>query len=1078
MRWLKLTGFLCHGSGDRLLQELGLVFFDLLHTAARYSASFVARPLTLLFCFCLASCLLFSGYSHADSIDPESISAMEWRNVGPFRGGRATDVEGVPSQPFTFYMGAPGGGVWKTTDGGTSWNNISDGYFNTGSVGAIAVSLSDPNVIYVGMGEHCVRDVTVSHGDGVYKSTDGGKSWSHIGLPKTLHISSVQIHPADPDIVYVGAQGSPWGPHPERGVYKSSDGGKSWSLLLHSNNTSGINDLVMDPNNPRILYAAMWDHDREPWHGYQMNSGGPGSALYKSTDAGESWQKLSKGFPSSVGKFAVAVSAADSNRLYALVEAKPAASGVYVSNDAGDSWTQVNKEHVMTERSAYYMHIAADPLDRDVVYVLNAPFLKSIDGGKTFSRQRVPHGDNHAIWIHPQHSDWMIEANDGGVNVSYNGGETWSTQGNQPTAQFYRINADNLFPYNLYGGQQDNSTVKIKSRNFGSGIGVEDWYPVGGGESAHVAFDRDNPQLIYAGNYQGQITEYDDRNGVERDIRRYPLGTAYRRPEEYPFRFNWNAPIVVSQHDPAVIYHGAQMVLKSVDRGQNWQEISSDLTRNDKQHQGVVEGEFTFEGTAGAMYNTIFYIAESPHTDAELWVGTDDGSIYLTRDGGENWQAITPEGIGEAQINMIELSPHEAGKAYAVVTRYKFDDRSPSIFRTDNYGKSWSQIASNLPAGDWVRVVREDTVKPGLLFAGTQTSAYVSADDGGSWSSLQLNLPHVPVTDLKVHKDDLLAATEGRAFWILDDLSVLRQMSSTTSTAKFHLYQPAATEQVQIEGWGGAAAGVGKNPPSGSIIYYSFDAAPDLKNSPVSLQILTADGELLNTIKAGEGGSGLTTKAGLNRFVWNWQVAGMANKEPDLATYRAPLAYRVQPERYTARLQVGDQSTSQSFEVLDDPRTPVNAADAARKQELLAAIYAEAAGLRAEVINMRTVRSDVEAMSKIMSRAQSPEYDAAQSALLQEIDGWLVRVVEEGDENFVEAGHSPSRLDFSLFEILNLVDRAATPLNQGVLNRVADVRARYRVEQDAYNRILSEELAKLNSITSEQSVPAILPNGS
>lgn len=1013
----------------------------------------------------------------ADGIETQSISALEWRNIGPFRGGRATDVKGVPSQPFTFYMGTPGGGVWKTTDGGIAWKNISDGYFKTGSVGSIAVSLSDPNVIYVGMGEHCVRDVTVSHGDGVYKSTDGGQSWQHVGLTDTLHISSVQVHPTNPDIVYVGAQGSPWGPHPERGVYKSTDGGQNWKLILSGNTTSGINDLVMDPNNPRVLYAAMWDHSRAPWHGYQMSSGGPDSALYKSKDSGDTWQKLSNGLPQPVGKFAIAVSPADSSRLYALVEAKPNESGVYVSDNAGDSWVQTNKDHAMTERSAYYMHIAADPQDRNVVYVLNAPFLKSIDGGKTFSRERVPHGDNHAIWIHPEHSDWMIESNDGGVNVSYNGGETWSTQGNQPTAQFYRVNADNLFPYNLYAGQQDNTTVKIKSRNFGSGIGVEDWYPVGGGESAHVAFNPDDPRLIYAGNYQGQITEYDDQTGISRDIRRYPLGTAYRVPEEYPYRFNWNAPIVVSQHDPQVIYHGAQMLLKSTDRGQSWQEISLDLTRNEKNKQGVVEGEFTFEGTAGAMYNTIFYIAESPQEQSELWVGTDDGGIHLTRDGGKNWQDISPKGIGEAQINMIELSPHQAGKAYAVVTRYKFDDRSPSIFKTENYGKSWRQIASNLPADDWVRVVREDTVRPGLLFAGTQTSAYVSLDDGSNWSSLQLNLPHVPVTDLKVHQNDLLASTEGRAFWILDDLSVLRQMLLDTSNDPFHLYQPATTEQVQVQGWGGGAS-EGKNPPAGSAIYYLLASEPDLENTPVSLDILSPDGEVLNTFTASKSSSELPAKVGLNRFIWDWQVAAIDKSEADLATYRGTLAYLVAPGTYTARLNVGAQNTSESFEVIADPRISESAADVSQKQALLQAIYAEATDLRKMVVNLRAMRSSVEALSNIIKKDQSAALESAENALVEKIDEWLIHTVEEGDNNFVDAGHSPGRLDFSLFEVLKLVDRSHTPLTQGVLNRVADVRARYSVALIEYNKILSDELAGFNSLTSGRSVPAIVPGDS
>jgi photosystem II stability/assembly factor-like uncharacterized protein len=1029
---------------------------------------------SLLACQCLifAICSFLAGAVHSATIEPQSISAMEWRNIGPFRGGRVTAVEGVPSRPLTFYMGAPGGGVWRTTDGGTSWNNISDGWFKTGSVGAIAVSPSDPNVIYAGMGEHCVRDVTVSHGDGVYKSTDGGKTWNQIGLPKTRHISSVQIHPENPEIVYVGAQGSPWGTHAERGVYRSKDGGKNWTLVLHTNNSSGVNDLVMDPGNPRILYAAMWEHSRKPWHGYQLSSGGPGSALFKSTDGGDTWQRLTKGFPALVGKFGIAVSQADTQRIYALVEAKPGASGLYVSNDAGENWSQVNKEHVLTQRTAYYMHVVADTQDREVVYVLNAPMLKSIDGGKTFNRMQVPHGDNHDLWIHPEHSDWMIQANDGGVNVSYNGGATWSTQGNQPTAQFYRVNADNQFPYHLYAGQQDNSTVKIKSRTFGTGIGIKDWYGVGGGESAHVAFDPDNPQLIYAGSYQGQITEFDDQTGVVRDIRRYPLGASYRRPVEYPYRFNWNAPIVVSQHDSSVLYHGAQMLLKSTDGGQNWQEISPDLTRNDPQKQGIVVGDFTFEGTAGAMYNTIFYVAESPHAEGELWLGTDDGYIHLTRDGGESWQSITPKGLGEAQINMIELSPHQAGKAYAVVTRYKFDDLSPHIYKTEDFGRSWDQIIDGLPAEDWVRVVREDPLRAGLLYAGSQTSAYFSLDDGDSWSSLQLNLPHVPITDLKVHQDDLLASTEGRAFWILDDLSVLRQITESVINSAYHLYKPAATERIATRGFG-SSTGLGKNPPTGAQIYYYFSEAPDTQKDSVVLEILTTNGDLVNRFSTGSGDNAISAKAGLNRFIWNWRVTEI-DKKPDFATVRAPISYRVQPGTYVAQLHVGDQNVTREFQVLGDPRREVSSKDLEQKQVLLQTLYAESDWLVKTVRSLRQARGEVATLAKLMGDSEPTEVATARSALTQKINTWLESAVEEKDEHFVDAQHSPSRLDFSMFEALNFVDASDPPLTQGLEHRVSDVRARWAAHRAEYEDLINGELARYNAATSKQSTPAIL----
>jgi len=1024
----------------------------------------------ILVATCLAIAIL-APLPTALAQDTRSLEALKWRNVGPFRGGRVTAVEGVPSKTMTFYMGAAGGGVWKTSDAGVSWKNISDKWFNTGSVGAIAVSLADDNVIYVGMGEHCVRDVTVSHGDGVYKSTDGGATWRNVGLAATRHISKVLVHPENPEVVYVGAQGTPWGPSDDRGVYRSMDGGQNWERVLRVNEYTGVNDLVMDPDNPRVLYAAMWEHRRRPWHGYQMTSGGPGSALYKSTDGGDTWQQLKKGFPDAVGKFGIDVSPADSNRVYALVEAEPDKSGVYVSDDAGASWRQVNNDHVVTERTAYYMHIVADTQDRETVYVLNAPFLKSIDGGKTFERVAVPHGDNHDLWIHPDHSDWMIEANDGGVNVSYNGGATWSTQGNQPTAQFYRVNVDNLFPYNLYAGQQDNSTVKIKSRTFGSGIGTKDWYQIGGGESAHVAFDPDEPQLIYAGSYQGQISVFDDRTGVARDIRRYPLAAAYRPPDQYPYRFNWNAPIVVSQHDPSVVYHGAQMLLKSSHRGQNWTEFSADMTRNEVQKQGVVEGQFTFEGTAGAMYNTIFYIAESPHDSGEIWVGTDDGSINLTRDGGESWQVVTPRGLDEAQINMIEISPHVPGKAYAVVTRYKFDDFTPAIYRTEDHGRRWTRIVSGIPDGDWVRVVREDPARAGLLYAGTQTSAFVSFDDGANWQSLQLNLPHVPITDLRVHDGDLVAATEGRAFWILDDLSVLRQINEAATRADFHLYRPQGTEQVRVRGFG-RSGGLGENPPTGSLIHYSFSDVPDTEESNVLLEILSPDGEVLNSFKPGSGDGKITTKAGLNRFIWNWRVKDFAERA-GFSTYRGPLAYRVQPGSYTVRLTVGDRSTIQNFEVLGDPRHEVTTAELQRKQDLLEAIYAEAIAVGQTAKSLQSIRTQVSNLIDMMGDSDSQEVQPLRDALKSRIDAWLNDAVEENDEHFVNAQHSSTRMDFSLLEIMMMVDMMDPPLTQGILSRAGDVRTRWSVLQNEYRAILDGELNAINSVITAKSIPAI-----
>lgn len=1019
-------------------------------------------------------------------VDPKLYQALEWRSIGPFRGGRATVVEGVRSEPFTFYMGAAGGGVWRTTDGGESWENISDGWFKTGSVGTIAVAPSDRNVIYVGMGERCVRGVTTSHGDGVYKSTDGGKTWTHMGLAATRHTSDIQVHPDDPDIVYVAAQGSPWGSHQERGVYRSKDGGQTWELLLHNNERTGANNLVMDPNNPRILYATMWEHRRRPWHGYELSSGGPGSGLYKTSDGGDSWRQLAEGLPERVGKLGLSVSPANSDRVYALVESTPDASGLYRSDDAGESWELINDQHVLTERSAYYMHVVADPQDSDVVYVLNAPFLKSIDGGESFSRIATPHGDNHDLWIHPENSDWMVEANDGGVNVSYNGGKSWSTQGNQPTGQFYRVITDNLFPYHIYGGQQDNTTVKINSRTFSGGIGPKDWYAVGGGESAHVAFDPDNPVLIYAGNYQGQITEFDDRTGTRRNVMRYPLRTAFRPGGQYPYRFNWNAPILVSQHDRSVIYHGAQVVLKSTDRGNSWEEISPDLTRNEPEKQGVVEGELTTHGTAGEMYNTIFYIAESPHAAGELWVGTDDGRIHLTRDEGEHWEEITPPGLGETQINMIEVSPHRPGKAFIVATRYKFNDFTPNIYRTEDYGQSWERLTSGIPADDFVRVVREDTEREGLLFAGTETSMYVSFDDARSWQRMQLNLPRVPVTDLRVHENDLVAATQGRAFWILDDISPLRQLEGAVLRADAHLFAPAPTERVHAGR--GAGSDMGQNPPTGTLIHYWL--GDDVIDSEIRLDILGADGNVVNRFgpeadgepetpllawaREAEPEPELSTDVGLNRFVWDWRVAEI-DDYPELVAYRDSRSYRVAPGTYEARLMVNGQVLSQSLQVLPDPRSDVPAEEHAKKQALLADIYADAEAVQQAVESLKHVREQIENVIALSMNGGASEIADKGEELTAKIGDWLHAVIEERDRPVLDALHRPARLDFNLLAMLETVDAMKPPLTAGVQERVADLRAEWATRAEEYQVIIDEDLVAFNALTGTRSIPPVAP---
>ncbi len=726
--------------------------------------------------------------------DSASLAAWQWRNIGPFRGGRVVAVTGVPQQPRTFYFGSVGGGVWKTTDGGETWTNITDGQLATSSVGAVAVAPSDPNVIYVGMGEHPIRGVMTSHGDGVYKSTDAGRTWRHVGLDKTRHISRIRIHPTDPETLLVAAQGAAYGPTRDRGVYRSIDGGTTWTQVLFVNETTGASELAMDPTNPRILYAALWDHLREPW---QVRSGGPGSGIHKSTDGGTTWQKAMTGLPAVVGKIGLDVSA-NPDRLYAIVEADPE-GGLYRSDDAGKTWTLVNGAWTLHARAWYYMKVAAHPSNPDVVWVLNAAVSKSVDGGRTIATVSTPHGDNHSLWFNPTDPDILIEGNDGGANVSFNGGLTWSTQANQPTAQFYRVNVDDEFPYNVYGGQQDNTSIKIASAAPG-GITEHDWYDVGGCESAVPAFDPKDPRFVYAGCYMGIISEFDDRLKTQRDIMAWPQMPAAVPPRDLKYRFNWSAPIVVSRFDPAVIYHGANVLLRSDNRGRTWREMSPDLTRNDVARQGAGGAPITNEGAGGETYGVIDDLVESPHDANTIWVGTDDGLVQLTRDGGKSWANVTPPGVGEAMVNAIEVSPHAPATAYVTFSKYKFNDFTPLVFKTTDFGATWTAIVEGIAPEAWARVVREDAVRPDLLYLGTETGFYVSFTGGQRWTRLQLNLPVTPITDLRVHRNDLVAATAGRAFWILDDLSALQQWTEATPATDVRLFTPRAAYRTQAFG--------------------------------------------------------------------------------------------------------------------------------------------------------------------------------------------------------------------------------------------------------------------------------------
>jgi photosystem II stability/assembly factor-like uncharacterized protein len=754
---------------------------------------------------------------------------------------------------MVYYFGATGGGVWKTTDGGINWEPISDNsVFGTGSVGAIGLSDSDPNTIYVGMGESPIRG-NVSHGDGVYKSTDAGKTWKRVGLEDTRQIARIRVHPRNSDLVYVAALGHTFGPNEQRGIFRSKDGGKTWEKILYRSAKAGAADLILDPTNANILYAGFWEVYRKPWI---LESGGPGSGIFKSTDGGDNWTEITRnpGLPKSmVGNIGITVSPANPDRLWAIVEADD--GGVFRSDNAGKTWTKVNEERRLRQRAWYYTRIYADPKNADTVYVLNTGFYKSNDAGKTFASISVPHGDNHDLWIAQDDPNRMINSNDGGANVSFNGGKSWTEQ-DQATAQFYRVTLDNDFPYNIYGAQQDNSTVRIASRTTDSGITRQDWYDVGGGESGWIAPSPKDSQIVYAGSYGGLITRYDHRTGQLRDVSPYPNNPMGAGADVLKYRFQWNFPILFSPHDHNKLYTGGNVLFQSLNEGQSWQAISPDLTRNDKLKQGPSGGPITKDNTSVEYYGTIFTAMESPLQQGVIWTGSDDGRVYVTRDGGRNWENVTPtktlmpEWI---QINSIEASPNDPATAYVAATMYKWDDFKPYLYKTNDYGKTWKKITNGIPGAAFTRVIREDPNKRGLLYAGTETGLYVSFDDGANWQPMQFNLPVVPITDLAIHKreKDLIAATQGRSFWVFDDLPLIHQLMDAggmNAVKQTKLFQPENPYRMD----GGspqlpATATVGRNPSNGAVVYYSLSSKP---TTDVVLEFLDSSGKSVQTFTA------------------------------------------------------------------------------------------------------------------------------------------------------------------------------------------------------------------------------------
>jgi photosystem II stability/assembly factor-like uncharacterized protein len=950
-----------------------------------------------------ALCALFSLHALAaqrgiapNTYNPDN-TGISWRNIGPFRGGRAAAVTGVPGKPNLFYFGATGGGVWRTQDGGRTWENISDGFFG-GSIGAVEVAPSDPNVIYVGGGEVTVRG-NVSSGSGMWKSEDAGRSWKSIGLLASRHIPRIRIHPTNPDIAYVAVLGDLYKKSDERGVFRTKDGGKSWQRIHFVNDNVGAVDLCMDPTNPRILYASFWKVRRSP---YDLSSGGQGSGFWKSTDGGDTWTDLSRneGLPQkdTLGIIGLAVSPVRPDRVWAIIESQ--SGGVYRSDDGGKKWTKLSEDPNLRQRAWYYTRIYADTKDEDMVYVVNVAYHRSKDGGKTFTSKYAPHGDHHDLWIAPEDPKRIIIGDDGGAQISYDGGETWSTYGNQPTAQFYRVSTDNAFPFNILAAQQDNTSVRIRHRTDGNSIGDRDFEPTAGGESGHIVADPSDPNIVYGGEYHGLLTRMDHKNRASRNINIWPEDNMGHGAEDAKYRFQWNFPIFFSPHDPKKLYAASNHLHVSRDEGQSWETISPDLTTNDKTRQRASGGPITKDNTSVEYYCTIFAAAESPRVKDILWVGTDDGLVQLSRDGGQNWKKVTPPELPQwTMINSLEADPHNDGGCYVACTSYKQGDYKPYLFKTKDYGATWSKITQGIEAEHFTRVVRADPVQPGLLYTGTEQGMYVSFDDGQRWQKLQLNLPVVPITDLTIKDDHLIAATQGRALWCIDDLYPLRQLLRTDfSTKKMHLFQPSAAYRLR----GGSVKGsktAGENQANGTPVHFFLKNKATEKDT-VTLAILEADGDTIRVFST-KYNDGKTTdprlgplsdlKANGNRFVWNHQYAD-AERFDGLVLWSYDLSgQKAVPGTYKARLTVNGVTEEHPFNILADPRSSATEADFAAQFAFTNAIREKLSEMHRCIKGVRTLRPQ---LANLKNGLPPGEPSKQLQALIAQMDSTLTNVEE------------------------------------------------------------------------------------
>jgi photosystem II stability/assembly factor-like uncharacterized protein len=1011
----------------------------------------------------------------AETYEGSLFGSLKWRNIGPNRGGRSIASAGSASRANEYYFGAVGGGLWKTTDGGATWKPVTDGQIASSSVGAVAVSESNPDVVYIGMGETELRG-NIMQGDGVYKTTDGGKTWKNVGLTDTQAIARIRVHPANPDIVYVAAFGHPYGPNAERGVFRTKDGGKSWQKVLYRNDHAGAVDLCIDPHNPNVLYAAIWDAYRTPW---SLSSGGPLSGLFKSTDSGDHWTEITRhpGLPAGIiGKIGISVSGADSKRVYAIVEAED--GGVFVSDDGGATWKKASEDRRVRQRAFYYSRIYADPKDRETVYILNTAFFKSTDGGKTYKTIRAPHGDHHDLWIAPNDPQRMINSNDGGANVSLNGGETW-TQQTYPTAQLYHIAVTKDIPYHVCGAQQDNSTICVPSEEAGRGGRVGNpMYAVGGGESGYIAPDPKNANIFYAGSQGALITRFDRSTGHSRDIQVYPLFFSGMPAKDLKERWQWTFPIVFSPVDPKVLYVTSQHLWRTVNEGQTWERISPDLTRGDPKTLGDSGGPITKDQNGPEIYGTIFSVAPSRKDVNTIWTGSDDGVTYVTRDGGSHWENITPKDWPEfMRISLIDASPHDPGKAYLAGKRYQLDDRQPYLYRIEDYGKKWTKIVNGIPSNDFVQAIREDPRRPGLLFAGTEHGIYVSFDDGANWQSLRLNLPDTQVSDLVVEGDDLVIATHGRSFYVLDDITALRQLKPEIPGESAHLFRPRpAVRSVN----------------QGMIDYYLKQPV-----DKIIVQVLDGDGELVRSFdgsaeddKKKDGGADAdadsefgpprtkppTRTAGINRFTWDLRYPGaktfegliMWGARPD----QGPLA---PPGEYHARIIVNGAMQTEKLRLLKDPRLPnVSNADLEEQFKLASQVRDKVSETDEMVIQIRSIKKQLKDRAE---KAKNPEINAAAERLESKLTAVEEDVYQVRNRSNQDPLNFPIKLNNQLAALARSIETGDAKPTDASYVVFKELTARLDALKARLNEALKTNLVQMNDLLTGRQMEKITAAG-